>query len=99
MTLNGAQNLGDKAKGNNQIFVSALTPGATPGITNYYNKEALDLYLKARTNLLLTTRTYLNGKYIIDKNGEYPSFIYPHLDGSGNLVYDPAIGEEKEEDI
>lgn len=99
MTLNGAQNLGDKAKGNNPIFVSALTPGATPGITNYYNKEALDLYLKARTNLLLTTRTYLNGKYIIDKNGEYPSFIYPHLDGSGNLVYDPAIGEEKEEDI
>lgn len=59
MTLNGAQNLGDKAKGNNPIFVSALTPGATPGITNYYNKEALDLYLKARTNLLLTTRTYL----------------------------------------
>ncbi|KDE41709.1 hypothetical protein NPL7_02330 [Metamycoplasma hyosynoviae] len=95
MTLNGAQNLGDKNPDNKSVFVSALTPGATPGITNYYNKEALDLYLKARTNLQLTTRTYLNGKYVLDKNGEYPSFMFPKKNADGTISYE----EEKTEDI
>ncbi len=97
MTLNGAQNLGDKNPNNRNLFVSALTPGATPGITNYYNREALDLYLKARTNLELATRSYLNGKYVRDeKNGEYPSFMYPKFDNQGKII---GYEEEKQEDI
>lgn len=97
MTLNGAQNLGDKNPDNKSLFVSALTPGATPGITNYYNRESLDLYLKARTNLLLTTRTYLNGNYInADKNGEYPAFKYPVFNDQGEII---DYIEEKTSDI
>ncbi|ADE19661.1 hypothetical protein [Mycoplasma crocodyli] len=98
MTLNGAKNLGDKAEGNKSIFVSALTPGATPGISNYYNREALSLYLDARTHLKLNTRTYLNGKFVLKEDGEYPVFMFPKVvvkDGKETIEY----VEEKEEDI
>ncbi|EFF41511.1 PDxFFG protein, partial [Mycoplasmopsis alligatoris] len=98
MTLNGAKNLGDKAPGNNSIFVSALTPGATPGVSNYYNRDALRMYLEARTNLALNTRTYLNGKFVLKEDGEYPVFMYPKLvkrDGKEVIEY----VEEDEKDI
>nr|WP_307923755.1 hypothetical protein [Mycoplasmopsis bovis] len=47
-------------KGSDPIFVSALTPNATPNINNYYSKDAVELYLKARTHVELGTKRLLD---------------------------------------
>ncbi|UUD35035.1 hypothetical protein NPA07_04485 [Mycoplasmopsis caviae] len=97
ITLNGAHDLGNK--GEKPIYVSALTPGATPRIDNYYSKDALNLYLKARTHLQLNTTRLLKGNNVVIDYGEYITFGIPKIeidkDGKKVLKYE----NEKEEDI
>ncbi|QSF13725.1 PDxFFG protein [Mycoplasma sp. Mirounga ES2805-ORL] len=98
MTLNGATELGDKGK--KPVYVSALVPGATPHIANFYSKEVFDLYLKARTHLDLATGTLLKEKNVVktDENGEYSIFKLARKDAEGNIVFDEE-SLEKMEDI
>lgn len=97
ITLNGAHDLGNK--GNNPIYVSALTPGATPHIDNYYSKDALEkLYLKARTHLELNTTRLLKENNVVIDYGEYITFGIPKIEivnGKPNLIYK----NENEENI
>lgn len=73
MTLNSASDLGNK--NSNGVLISALTPGGSPDIQNYYSKDIIELYLKARTHLDLTTSRLLKDK--LDDFGEYAIFKFP----------------------
>ncbi|EGV00484.1 hypothetical protein MCSF7_02998 [Mycoplasmopsis columbina SF7] len=91
-TLNAASDLGNKA--DEALFISALLPGASPNINNYYNKLNLDLYLKARTNLELNSDRLLEGEFIEKNYGEYPLFKLPSINASGELEYKAETEEE-----
>ncbi|AOQ21876.1 PDxFFG protein [Mycoplasma capricolum] len=99
ITLNGAQDLGNK--GSDPIFISALTPGATPDISNYYNREVVDLFLKARTHIKLETKRLLDQFGAIKDYGEYAVFNFAKKDKNGNINFDTKdnIGIEKDSDI
>lgn len=77
MTLNSAQDLGDKAQ--KPLFGSALVPGTTPNVNNYYSREVIGLYLKARTHLELNSSPLLNQPNVVSENneGEYLLFNQP----------------------
>lgn len=96
LTLNTAQDLSNRK--NSPVFVSALMPNATPNINNYYSKDILDLYLKARTHLGLETRRLLDEFGVVKDYGEYPVFKFATVDDEGNVVFNEK-SPEKEEDI
>ncbi|WP_036456808.1 PDxFFG protein [Mycoplasmopsis lipofaciens] len=97
MTLNSASDLGDK--GSNPLYVSSLTPGTPSRIDNYYNKNVLELYLKARTHLNIGTTRLLDENNVVVDYGEYGVWKLPKMveqsDGSFKLEYE----DEKEADI
>lgn len=93
MTLNGAQDLSNR--GNNPIFVSALTPNSTPNINNYYSKDAVELYLKARTHVELDTKRLLDEFGVVKDYGEYATFKFP-IYNNGKVSYG---GDEADKDI
>ncbi|WP_029513280.1 PDxFFG protein [Mycoplasmopsis primatum] len=102
ITLNGAHDLSNK--GSNPIFVSALTPNATPNINNYYSKDAVELYLKARTHVELSTKRLLDEFGAIKDYGEYGVFNFAKKDKKGNIVFTDNPGDviksmEKDSDI
>ncbi|MBZ4212805.1 PDxFFG protein [Mycoplasma sp. U97] len=102
ITLNGAHDLSNK--GSNPIFVSALTPNATPNINNYYNKDVVDLYLKARTHVKLGTQRLLDEFGVIKDYGEYATFSFAKKDSDGKITFEDKPGDrvkslEKESDI
>ncbi|WP_051630094.1 PDxFFG protein [Mycoplasma simbae] len=74
ITLNSAQDLGNK--GQKPLFGSALVPGSTPNINNYYSREVLDLYLKARTHLGLNSSPLLNQPNVVSENNEGEYLLY-----------------------
>ncbi|MBU4691249.1 PDxFFG protein [Mycoplasma zalophi] len=74
MTLNSAQDLGDK--GQKPLYGSALVPGQTPNINNYYSRNVLDLYLKARTHLGLNSSPLLNEPNVVSENNEGEYLLY-----------------------
>lgn len=97
MTLNGAHDLGNKDS--QPVYVSALTPNATPNIDNYYNRDAIELYLKARTHLEMKAVDIFE-KFDPKAKNEYIKFQLPKIE------VDPNTGkgtfkfvDEKEEDI
>ncbi|WP_027334578.1 PDxFFG protein [Mycoplasmopsis felifaucium] len=90
MTLNGAHDLSNR--GSNPIFVSALTPNATPNINNYYSKDVVELYLKARTHVELDTKRLLDEFDVVQDYGEYATFKFPKLE-NGQITF-----EDKETD-
>ncbi|QKT05478.1 PDxFFG protein [Mycoplasma sp. OR1901] len=95
MTLNSSQDLGDK--GNKPIFGSALTPGSTPNIQNYYKRDVIDLYLKARTHLSLNSSPLLNQPNIVseDNDGEYLLFNLPKKENN-QIINDNSTVEKPE---
>ncbi|QVK05135.1 PDxFFG protein [Mycoplasma mycoides] len=103
ITLNGAHDLGNK--GSDPIFISALTPGATPNINNYYSREAVDLFLKARTHIELETKRLLDQFGAIKDYGEYATFNFAKKDKNGKITFqnnknrDEISGIENESDI
>ncbi|QJR43881.1 PDxFFG protein [Mycoplasma miroungirhinis] len=86
MTLNAAQDLGDK--GQKPLYGSALVPGSTPNINNYYSRNVLDLYLKARTHLGLNSSPLLNEPNVVSENneGEYLLYNQPKKNEQGEIV-------------
>ncbi|VEU75646.1 Uncharacterised protein [Mycoplasmopsis maculosa] len=74
MTLNGAQDLGNK--GNKPIFISALTPNGTPNINNYYSRDVVELYLDARTHVKMGAKRLLDQFGVLRDYGEYPEFYF-----------------------
>ncbi|WFQ93011.1 PDxFFG protein [Mycoplasma feriruminatoris] len=99
ITLNGAHDLGNK--GSDPIFISALTPGATPNINNYYSRDAVDLFLKARTHIELETKRLLDQFGVIKDYGEYAVFNFAKKDSKGKISFDTKdkLGIEKDSDI
>ncbi|WFQ93880.1 PDxFFG protein [Mycoplasma feriruminatoris] len=100
ITLNGAHDLGNK--GSDPIFISALTPGATPNINNYYSRDAVDLFLKARTHIELETKRLLDQFGVIKDYGEYAIFNFAKKTKDGKIGFsikenDNAL--EKDSDI
>ncbi|MBN4083349.1 PDxFFG protein [Mycoplasma sp. CSL10137] len=97
MTLNSAQDLGDK--GNKPIFGSALTPGSTPNIQNYYKRDVIDLYLKARTHLSLNSSPLLNQPNIVseENDGEYLLFNLPKKENNEIINNERTV--EKPENV
>ncbi|XWT74927.1 PDxFFG protein [Mycoplasma leachii] len=96
ITLNGAQDLGNK--GSDPIFISALTPGATPNINNYYSREAVDLFLKARTHIELETKRLLDQFGAIKDYGEYATFNFAKKDKNGSISFDTKSNKKGLED-
>ncbi|MBU4689985.1 PDxFFG protein [Mycoplasma zalophidermidis] len=96
ITLNSAQDLGDK--GEKPIYGSALLPGATPNIQNYYSRKALDLYLKARTHLKLNSSPLLNQPNVVSENneGEYLLYNQPKK-VNGKVITDKSTVENPED--
>ncbi|UZK64379.1 PDxFFG protein [Mycoplasma mycoides subsp. capri] len=100
ITLNGAHDLGNK--GSDPIFISALTPGATPNINNYYSREAVDLFLKARTHIELETKRLLDQFGVIKDYGEYATFNFAKKTKDGKIDFSTKENEnalEKDTDI
>ncbi|WFQ96343.1 PDxFFG protein [Mycoplasma feriruminatoris] len=100
ITLNGAHDLGNK--GSDPIFISALTPGGTPNINNYYSRDAVDLFLKARTHIELETKRLLDQFGVIKDYGEYAVFNFAKKTKYGKIDFstkkeDNAL--EKDSDI
>ncbi|QVK02728.1 PDxFFG protein [Mycoplasma mycoides] len=96
ITLNGAHDLGNK--GSDPIFISALTPGATPNINNYYSREAVDLFLKARTHIELETKRLLDQFGVIKDYGEYATFNFAKKDKNGSISFDNKSNKKGLED-
>lgn len=102
ITLNGAHDLSNK--GSDPIFVSALTPNATPNINNYYSKDAVELYLKARTHVELGTKRLLDEFGALKDYGEYAEFRFAKKGKDGKITFDDKPDDaiksmEKESDI
>lgn len=102
ITLNGAHDLSNK--GSDPIFVSALTPNATPNINNYYSKDAVELYLKARTHVELGTKRLLDEFGALKDYGEYAEFRFAKKGKDGKITFDDKPEDaiksmEKESDI
>ncbi|TQC51375.1 PDxFFG protein [Mycoplasmopsis mucosicanis] len=95
ITLNAAQDLGDK--GQKPLFGSALLPGATPSINNYYSRDTIDLYLKARTHLGLNSSPFLNQPNIQSENneGEYLLFNEAHKKGDKVVIDKSTLEQSK----
>ncbi|AIA29306.1 membrane protein [Mycoplasmopsis californica] len=92
ITLNSAQDLGDK--GQKPLFGSALVPGATPNINNYYSREVIDLYLKARTHLGLNSSPLLNQPNVVSENNEGEYLLYNKAKKvDGKIVIDKSTLE------
>ncbi|MGV2392581.1 UNVERIFIED_CONTAM: hypothetical protein O8I53_06215 [Campylobacter lari] len=101
MTLNGAQDLGND--GTHAIFTSALTPNGTPNINNYYSRDVVDLYLKARTHIALSTKRLLDEFGVEKDYGEYPVFNFAKKE-NGKISYEDKANDilksmETEKDI
>ncbi|MCS4536861.1 PDxFFG protein [Mycoplasma sp. CSL7475-4] len=84
MTLNAAQDLGDK--GQKPLYGSALVPGSTPNIQNYYSRKVLDLYLKARTHVGLNSSPLLNQPNIVSENNEGEYLLYNLAKKQGDQI-------------
>ncbi|QBF34843.1 PDxFFG protein [Mycoplasmopsis phocirhinis] len=84
ITLNAAQDLGDK--GQKPLYGSALVPGSTPNIQNYYSRKVLDLYLKARTHLGLNSSPLLNQPNIVSENNEGEYLLYNLAKKDGDQI-------------
>nr|VZR75800.1 hypothetical protein MF5294_00833 [Mycoplasma feriruminatoris] len=100
ITLNGAHDLGNK--GSDPIFISALTPGGTPNINNYYSRDAVDLFLKARTHIELETKRLLDQFGVIKDYGEYAVFNFAKKTKDGKITFSTKKDEnalEKDSDI
>ncbi|WFQ91343.1 PDxFFG protein [Mycoplasma feriruminatoris] len=100
ITLNGAHDLGNK--GSDPIFISALTPGATPNINNYYSRDAVDLFLKARTHIELETKRLLDQFGVIKDYGEYAVFNFAKKTKDGKIDFSTKKDDnalEKDSDI
>ncbi|WFQ92170.1 hypothetical protein MFERI14815_00787 [Mycoplasma feriruminatoris] len=100
ITLNGAHDLGNK--GSDPIFISALTPGATPNINNYYSRDAVDLFLKARTHIELETKRLLDQFGVIKDYGEYAVFNFAKKTKDGKITFSTKKDDnalEKDSDI
>ncbi|WFQ95524.1 PDxFFG protein [Mycoplasma feriruminatoris] len=100
ITLNGAHDLGNK--GSDPIFISALTPGGTPNINNYYSRDAVDLFLKARTHIELETKRLLDQFGVIKDYGEYAIFNFAKKTKDGKIGFSTKENDnalEKDSDI
>ncbi|EIN14864.1 Hypothetical protein, predicted transmembrane protein [Mycoplasmopsis agalactiae 14628] len=102
ITLNGAHDLSNK--GSDPIFVSALTPNSTPNINNYYSKDAVELYLKARTHVELGTKRLLDEFGALKDYGEYAEFRFAKKGKDGKITFEDKAEDtiksmEKESDI
>lgn len=102
ITLNGAHDLSNK--GSDPIFVSALTPNSTPNINNYYSKDAVELYLKARTHVELGTKRLLDEFGALKDYGEYAEFRFAKKGKDGKITFEDKADDvikslEKESDI
>ncbi|WFQ94698.1 PDxFFG protein [Mycoplasma feriruminatoris] len=100
ITLNGAHDLGNK--GSDPIFISALTPGSTPNINNYYSRDAVDLFLKARTHIELETKRLLDQFGVIKDYGEYAIFNFAKKTKDGKIGFSTKENDnalEKDSDI
>ncbi|QJG66776.1 PDxFFG protein [Mycoplasma phocoenae] len=95
ITLNAAQDLSDSYR--KPIFAASLSPGSQPRADSYYNRHALDLYLKARTHLELDDERLLDQENVTNDYGEYAIFKHKVFDKNDPTKFEWV--KESESDI